>query len=160
MYRGTKAAEGKGKKSGKKLRKLSEGPPMTAVEYFIYVCTILFVGVFAVMQGVFLYKLNLYEASTEESHKAEARALAEVEDKASASVAVADPTLGMSNRQRIEFMSNSTRREFTKWPPLDAIVNEEDGKITGDPQFLLDFGLIGFEKAGEYTALKFVQCTF
>lgn len=145
--------EGKGKKSGKKLRRWSvgEGPPMTAVEYFIYVCTILFVAVFAVMQGVFLYKLNLYEASTEELHKAEARALAEVEEKPPVSVAVADPTVRMSNRQRIEFMSNATRREFTKWPPLDAIVNEEDGKITGDPQFLLDFGLIGFEKAGTKT---------
>ena len=73
MYRGggtgKPMAEEKGynKAKGKAKRKIPFAP-VTALEYFIYVCTFLFVAVFTIMQGVFLYKLHLYEASMEESH--------------------------------------------------------------------------------------------
>ena len=47
-------------------------------------------------------------------------------------------------------MANATARAFAKWPPLDAIVDEKEGKVIGNPQFLLDFGILGFEKSGEW----------
>ena len=154
MYRGAKALEGKGKKgSGKKVKRwaVGEHPPMTALEFFIYVCTVLFVMVFAVMQGVFLYKLHRYEESYEDASQP-AHTNPEVnrvlsEEKAEPTTTTA--IVAVSNHKRIEFMANSTAREFTKWPPLDAIIDDQDGKVVGNPQFLLDFGILGFEKSGK-----------
>lgn len=156
MYRGPKALEGKGKKGAGKKAKFQQAP-MTALEYFIYMCTVLFVAVFAVMQGVFLYKLHLYEAafdgSREMAAKADSRVLTQevaLADNAGGSSSSSSSAMAaLSNRQRIEFMANSTKREFTKWPPLDAIVDDKDGKVIGNPQFLLDFGILGFEKSGK-----------
>lgn len=48
------------------------------------------------------------------------------------------------------------------WPPLEAIVQND--KLVGDPQFLLDFAIIGIEKCGTSTLMKWlgahpeVQC--
>ena len=150
MYRGSKALEGKGKRGSKRAKRwvVGDHPPMTPLEFFIYVCTILFVMVFAVMQGVFLYKLHLYEASMDEPTKPDENATRALMAGLSSSSSAAVATL--SNRQRIEFMANATARAFAKWPPLDAIVDEKEGKVIGNPQFLLDFGILGFEKSGEW----------
>ena len=156
MYRGggtgKPMAEEKGynKAKGKAKRKIPFAP-VTALEYFIYVCTFLFVAVFTIMQGVFLYKLHLYEASMEESHNpgGGGRILEGSGSTELATITSETPIGGMSNRRRIELMANASRREFSAWPPLDAIVDKE-GNITGNPQFLLDFAVIGFEKCGMY----------
>ena len=160
MYRGNSKQplediKGHGKKN-KKLKRwaIGEHPPMTALEYFIYTCTVLFVGVFAIMQGVFLYKLHLYEATIEggaavgntNSSSDNVRMLNQ--DKQLA----IQPRV-MSNKQKIEMMAMETQREFTRWPPLDAVIDERDGRVIGNPQFLLDFAVIGFEKAGKLVLL-------
>jgi hypothetical protein len=143
-----------------KRRVYFEPQPMAAVEYFIFASTILFVGVFAVMQVVFLYKLHVYEASFWEGSQqqqqqqadmtppppVDGRALQVTEEKQSAFVPA-------SNRQRIEFMANKTQRKFSKWPPLEALVDMQEGTVIGNPQFLLDFAILGFEKSGTF-ALK------
>lgn len=157
MFRGGKsAAEEKGyrpKSTTKRRLSSLESQPLTALEYFIYACAFIFVGVFAVVQGVFLFKLNFYEASREESRNPlggnnQRSLLGESTDLAVFSSG--KPIAGMSNRHRIEAMANATRREFTYWPPLDAIV-AEDQLTGGNPQFLLDFAVLGFEKAGTNT---------
>ena len=38
-------------------------------------------------------------------------------------------------------------RSLSNWPPLSKLVDDE-GQIIGDPQFLLDFAIIGVEKCG------------
>jgi len=49
-----------------------------------------------------------------------------------------------------------------KWPPLSEIYNGQ--KVIADPQFLLDFAILGFEKSGTSTLMKWlgahpqVQC--
>lgn len=50
-----------------------------------------------------------------------------------------------------------------KWPALEEIVGHDD-RLIGDPQFLLDFAIIGIEKCGTSTLMKWlgahpqVQC--
>jgi hypothetical protein len=41
------------------------------------------------------------------------------------------------------------------WPPLDEIVNG-DNQLLADPQFLLDFAIIGVEKCGTSTLMKWL----
>lgn len=49
--------------------------------------------------------------------------------------------------------SQQDPRAQSNWPPLSSLVNDE-GEIIGDPQFLLDFAIIGVEKCGTtYTIL-------
>jgi hypothetical protein len=43
--------------------------------------------------------------------------------------------------------SQKDPRSISNWPPLSKLVNDE-GKIIGDVQFLLDFAIIGVEKCG------------
>lgn len=48
-----------------------------------------------------------------------------------------------------EDKSHQDPRATSKWPPLSSLVND-DGEIIGDPQFLLDFAIIGIEKCGKF----------
>lgn len=41
-----------------------------------------------------------------------------------------------------------------KWPPLEKIVQND--RLVGDPQFLLDFAIIGIEKSGTSTLMKWL----
>ena len=43
--------------------------------------------------------------------------------------------------------SQQDPRALSNWPPLNALV-DNDGNIIGDPQFLLDYAVIGVEKCG------------
>ena len=143
---------------------------MTALEYFIYIFTVLFVGVFVGMQIVFMVKLYRFEQSNDEASlqgkcnattTADMRALTTTTDSAgeqqqlqlhSGAFPISDGR--NNNRIRIQIMANQTRRKaLTKWPPLDAIVDPKDGSMIGNPQFLLDFAVIGFEKCGTYSTL-------
>jgi len=163
---GTPGTTSKGKVAKRLLSYHVEEHPMTALEYFIYVFTVLFVGVFVGMQIVFMVKLYRFERSNDE---------VSLQGKCNASAALTMTTTDSAgeqqqlqlhseafpisdgrnnNRIRIEIMANQTRRKaLTKWPPLDAIVDPKDGSMIGNPQFLLDFAVIGFEKCGTYSTL-------
>ena len=41
-------------------------------------------------------------------------------------------------------------------PPLDAILSKDDGKVIGDPGFLLDVAVIGFGKCGTSTIMDWM----
>jgi hypothetical protein len=171
-----------------KRRVYFEPQPMTAVEFLIYVSTILFVGVFGIMQLVFLYKLHVYEASVYEGshpqHQQEqedwltphssSRAMQQQQQVIQEETppplqqqqqqqqhsAIVLPQV--SNRQRIEFMANKTKRNNNNnnnnpWPPLEDLVDMQQGSILGNVQFLLDFAILGFEKSGTYTLKQILQ---
>jgi len=55
--------------------------------------------------------------------------------------------------------SQADPRSRSNWPRLSSIVNEE-GEIVGDPQFLLDFAIVGIEKCGTPATLKWTNCLF
>jgi hypothetical protein len=152
-----------------------EPQPMTAVEFFIYMSTILFVGVFGIMQLVFLYKLHVYEASVYEGTRQQQVV---IQDETSPPLhqqqqqqqqqqesAIVLLQQQVSNRQRIEFMANKTKRNNNnnnnnnnkQWPPLEDLVDMQQGSIIGNVQFLLDFAILGFEKSGTYTLKQILQ---
>jgi len=130
----------KGIKGGK--RRVSFAP-LSPLEYFISICILLSGCVFTVMQGIFLYQLHLFE---QEEHTIVVPAIMRNSEMTTASVTNYGD---ISNRQMIQKMANETKRQFTPWPPLDAIVDRKTNAIVGDPQFLLDFAMIGFEKSGK-----------
>ena len=59
-------------------------------------------------------------------------------------------------------ISKKQNDKISAWPPLEDVYNGQD--IIGDPQYLLDFAIIGFEKSGSSTFMKWlgahpqVQC--
>ena len=59
-------------------------------------------------------------------------------------------------------ISKKQKDSQKEWPPLETVYNGQD--IIGDPQYLLDFAIIGFEKSGSSTFMKWlgahpqVQC--
>ena len=42
------------------------------------------------------------------------------------------------------------------WPDIETVIDEKSGHIIGDPQFLLDFAILGFEKCGTSTLMKWL----
>jgi hypothetical protein len=169
MYRRSKGHENddkskRGKKGGRRRIIFEDHSPLTPLEYFVYLCSFVFVVVFSVMQGIFLYKLQIYQTAQaaatsdmvtgnggrilqgEPSTTSSGRDLSSSSSFSSSS----GNQVALSNHDRIQLMTNLTRRPFQEWPPLDSLVNTQNGTILGDPQFLLDFALIGFEKCGTY----------
>ncbi|CAB9503647.1 expressed unknown protein [Seminavis robusta] len=152
---------------GKRRAHMMDSPNMTGMEYFIYVCTILFVCVFGVMQGVFLYKLHVYEASfdaeqqTKPPEDGATNPAAQQQQLQQQQVAISSSGntlefVPISNRQRMLQFANATHKQYEStpagsWPPLDALVDTKENKVIGNPQFLLDVAILGFEKAGTYT---------
>jgi len=41
-------------------------------------------------------------------------------------------------------------------PPLDSLIGDEESNITGDPQFLLDFAIVGYAKSGTSTMMHWL----
>lgn len=141
--------ENKGKLKKKDRRRIAfeDHSPLTPLEAFIYVCSFLFVAVFSAMQGIFLYKLHIYEAALATAASTTAVNTAGAGERPSRALVTTDQ-ISLSNHDRIELMTNSTRRPFKPWPPIEAIVEKSNNTIIGDPQFLLDIALLGFEKCG------------
>ena len=42
------------------------------------------------------------------------------------------------------------------WSDIETVLDKESGEIIGDPQFLLDFAIVGFEKCGTSTLMKWL----
>lgn len=74
--------------------------------------------------------------------------------------AVAPSTRESATLSSQHTITNITTLPLSTLPPLDSLITgtERSDNITGDPQFLLDFGVVGFAKAGT-TTMKNLLCS-
>jgi hypothetical protein len=102
-----------------------------------------FVGLFIVMQLFFFYKLeNIpsrgFPASIGSSNQPAGKAVE-----------------GDTGQREIMLQPVDEHRNSTlEWPDLESIWHQ--GKMVGNPQFLLDFAIVGFEKCGTSTLMNWL----